>query len=373
MRKTITILVLLSIILSGCSVIPAMKPTLSPDEMSTKVAVLLTAMPTEPGQQPAIPAADMGMAQVTVSPLPAEIGVLATPTSEGGSGLITPTMDETAFAAFLGATSIPGTATQVYTPTEPAISTSTLLVNTTAKSTATPPIAMPSATPTSTSTATFTPGPQPLTDAQLTATFAPSDPRTILPVPTWTDTMDNGKNWPLGPDKYTLVDFQNGYMMLTGLQKDNGWRLASTNADNAYIEATAKFGATCHGMDKWGIMVRSPNRATADQGYWFNITCDGKFAFQKWNANPKDDEKSVTNLIAWTSNSNIKPGGNALNRVGILANADHFTFYINGAQIGEWTDNSYMHGGFGLLIGARETDRLTLYVDEVSMWLNPPM
>jgi hypothetical protein len=185
--------------------------------------------------------------------------------------------------------------------------------------------------------------------------------------------MDNGKNWPIGPDKFTTVDFQNGFMMLTGLQKDNGWRLASTNADNAYIEATAKFGATCHGMDKWGVMIRVPDRSTADEGYWFNITCDGKYAFQKWNANPKDDEKSVTNLIAWTSNSNIKPGGNALNRVGILANGDHYTFYINGSQIGEWTDNSYMHGGFGLLIGARETDRLTLYVDEMDMWLNPPM
>jgi len=373
MRKIITTLVLISILLSGCSVIPAMKPTLSPDEMSTKVAVLLTAMPTEPGQQPAIPEADMGMTEVTVPPLPAEFGVMASPTAEVDSGLITPTMDETAFAAFLGATGTPESAPVEAAATEPAISAATMMVDTVATSTATPPIAMPSATPTPTFTPTFTPGPLPLTDAQLTATFAPSDPRTILPIPTWSDTMDNGKNWPIGPDKFTTVDFQNGFMMLTGLQKDNGWRLASTNADNAYIEATAKFGATCHGMDKWGLMVRSPNRATADQGYWFNITCDGKFAFQKWDANPADDEKSVTNLIAWTSNSNIKPGGNALNRVGILANGDHFTFYINGAQIGEWTDNSYMHGGFGLLIGARETDRLTLYVDEIHMWLNPPM
>lgn len=373
MRKVISILVLLTVTLSGCSVIPAMKPTMSTDEMSTKVAVLLTAMPTEPGQPPAMPEGDQSAAPAVEMTLPAEIGVLASPTADGGNGIVTPTMDETGFAAFLGATSTPDNLVKITTPTEPAISASTAMVESTATSTATPPIAMPSATPTPTLTATFTPGPMPLTDAQLTATFAPSDPRTILPIATWSDTMDNGKNWPIGPDKFTTVDFQNGFMMLTGLQKDNGWRLASTNADNAYIEATAKFGATCHGMDKWGVMLRVPDRATADAGYWFNITCDGKYAFQKWNASPKDNEKSVTNLIAWTSNSNIKPGGNALNRVGVLANGDHYTFYINGAQIGEWTDNSYMHGGFGLLIGARETDRLTLYVDEMDMWLNPPM
>ena len=373
MRKLTTIFIVFSVILSGCSVIPAMKPTMSSEEMSTKVAVLLTAMPTEPGEMPVVPETDMGMTEVTLPPLPEEIGVLATPTEQGVAGLLTPTMDETAFAAFLGITAVPETAQVEPTGTEAADAAATLLVQATETATATPPIAMPSATPTDTATPTFTPGPLPLTDAQLTATFAPSDPRTILPVPTWSDTMDNGKNWPLSPDKYTTVDFQNGFMMLTGLQKDNGWRLASTNADNAYIEATAKFGATCHGMDKWGLMVRVPDRSTADQGYWFNITCDGKFAFQKWNANPKDDEKSVDNLIAWTSNSNIKPGGNALNRVGILVNNDHFTFYINGSQIGEWTDNSYRHGGFGLLIGARETDRLTLYVDEMHMWLNPPM
>jgi hypothetical protein len=357
MRKIILILTLFSTLLVGCSVIPLAKPTLTTSEMATKVALLLTAMPTATGDQAALPSTDQNLPLSTLMPLPDEIGVLATPTTEGETGLITPTTDETAFAAFLGETSTPEVAPSV----------------TISAATATPPITMPSATPTATIPPTLTPGGTPMPASMITATFTASDPRSLLPVATWTDTMDTGKNWPIGADAFTAIDFQNGYMVLTGLQKDNGWRLAVDKVDNAYIEVTGKFGITCHGMDKWGIMLRSPDLKTADKGYWFNVTCDGKFAFQKWNANPPDKEKSVTNLIAWTSNSNIKPGGNATNRLGVLAKGNHFTFYMNGSQIAEWTDGSYSTGGFGVLVGARETDRLNVYIDEMSYWLNPPM
>ncbi|GAP22230.1 hypothetical protein [Leptolinea tardivitalis] len=369
MRKVLIFITLVSVMMAGCSVIPAVKPTMTTSEMATRVALLLTAMPTNTGE-PATetPTEDLNLATPTTPPLEEEeIGALVTPTSEnpdegsvtpttqGKTGdLSTPTTDVTALATLLSAA-----ATQL-----PTVITS---------ATSTPPIAMPSATPTATVPPTLTPGGTPLPSIQLTATFTADDPRNRLPVPTWTDTMDNGKNWPLGPDAYTTVDFQNGYMVLTGLQKDNGWRLASNEADNVYIEATGMFGNTCHGMDKWGLMFRSPDRSTADRGYWFNITCDGKFAFQKWNAKPGDNETAVTNIIAWTSNSNIKPGANAINRIGVLAKGNHFTFYINGSQIAESTDGSYDSGGYGLLIGARETSHLVLYVDELSAWLNPPL
>ena len=103
------------------------------------------------------------------------------------------------------------------------------------------------------------------------------------------------------------------------------------------------------------MMFRVPDRATADRGYWFNITCDGKYALQKWNANPPDGEKSVTNLIAWTSNDSIKIGADAVNRIGVLAKGGQYKLYINGQQVGQATDNSFLKGGYGVLIGAKET------------------
>jgi hypothetical protein len=344
MRKYLSLL-LISALFTGCNVFPANKPTLTSAEMATRVALLLTAMPTSTGE-PVIITESPNLPTPTgpTAPLEGEIGAIATPTTKVNEP--TPTQDETALALFLGVTATP-----------------------------TPPIAMPSATPTATLPVTASPqgtassGTQ--TSMQVTATFTAADPRSLLPVPTWTDPMDKGSNWPTGSDSYTSIDFQNGFMVLSGLTKDNGWRLAINDVDNAYFETTAKFGAVCKGMDRWGMMFRVPDRATADKGYWFNITCDGKFAFQKWNANPPDGEKSVTNIIAWTSNDNIKIGANAVNRLGVLAKGGQYKFYINGQQVGQATDNSFLNGGYGVLIGAKETDHFTIYVDELSYWLNP--
>jgi hypothetical protein len=313
--------------------------------MSTRVALLLTAMPTTTAE-PELPTESIDLSTLTIAtePMQGEIGAIATPTTE--EVLTTPTPDETALALFLG------------------------------NATSTPLIAMPSATPTATLPPTATPrgtvvSGTPNTNLQVTATFTSADPRSLLPIPTWTDPMDKGSNWPTGSDSYSSIDFQNGFMVLTGLTKDNGWRLAINDVDNAYFETTAKFGAVCKGMDRWGMMFRVPDRATADKGYWFNITCDGKYAFQKWNANPPDGEKTVTNLIAWTSSNSIQTGANAVNRIGVLAKGGQYRFYINGQQVGQASDNSFLNGGYGVLIGSKETVNFTIYVDELSYWLNP--
>jgi hypothetical protein len=345
MRKYL-LLILIFTLLTGCNVFPASKATLTTEEMATRVALLLTAMPTATAEPVVITeTTDLSVPQETAAPMEGEIGVIASPTVEITLG--TPTPDETALALFLGDNVTP-----------------------------TPLIAMPSATPTATLEVTTTPnatagsGTQ-ISGSQMTATFTASDPRSLLPMPTWTDPMDNGSNWPTGSDSYSSIDFQDGFMVLSGLTKDNGWRLAINDVDNAYIETTAKFGSVCKGMDRWGMMIRVPDRANADKGYWFNITCDGKFAFQKWNANPPDGETSVTNIIAWTSNDNIQTGANAVNRLGILAKSGQYKLYVNGKQVGQANDSSFLNGGYGLLIGAKETDNFTIYVDELSYWLNP--
>ncbi len=355
MRKFLLLLLVFTL-LAGCSVIPSSKPTMTSEEMATRVALLLTAMPTNtavveelPLEEIEIPTPDGVMIEgADVEPAtdePLEIG-----------DLVTPTTDETAFAEFLGES-----ATEEPTATEEVAAT------------ATSPILMPTETPTPTLTPSITPGGTPVPEFQITATFAANDPRTMLPVPSWTDTMDSSSNWPIGADMYTTVDFSNGFMAFTGLQKDNGWRLAINDVDNAYFETTAQFGPVCQGMDKWGMMLRSPDRSTADRGYWFNITCDGKFAFQRWNANPPDGQTAVTNLIAWSTSGNIRPGANAVNRIGVLAKEDQFTLFINGTQVGQIEDDTFSSGGFGILIGARETNHFMIYVDEMSYWLNPPL
>lgn len=349
MRKII-LLLLISALLAGCNVIPANKPTLTSGEMATRVAQLLTAMPTST-LGAVIPEIDPLLPTPTEPLNPDEIygdgiGAIATPTE--ADGFATPTMDMTELAIYLGIA-------DTVTPT--------------------PLIAMPSPTPTATLEPTATPlttveGQPPAPNA--TATFTPADPRSLLPVSaTWTDSMDNGKNWPTGADSFSAIGFNNGYMELTGLSKDNGWRLAINDVDNAYFEITASFGTVCKGTDRWGMMLRVPDRSTADKGYWFNITCDGKYAFQRWNASPPDGQSKVTNLVAWTSHNGILSGANAINRLGVLAKGGQYTLYINGLQVNQVTDNSFLSGGYGVLVGAKETDNFKIFVDEFSYWMNP--
>jgi len=339
MRKIILVILIFTL-LTGCNVFPAGKSTLTSAEMATRVALLLTAMPTATGG-PQMPTESLDLLTPTepTGPMQGEIGVIASPTVE--ETLSSPTPDETTMALL--------------------------------KATPTPPISMPSATPTATVAPTATTTPTGPLKSPAPTNNAAADPRTLLPAPTWTDLMDTGSNWPTGSDSYTSIDFKDGFMVLSGMTKDNGWRLAINDVDNAYFETTAKFGSICKGMDRWGMMIRVPDRASANKGYWFNITCDGKYAFQKWNATPPDGESSVTNIIAWSSNNNIKTGADAVNRLGILAKGGQFTLYINGVQVDKAADNSFVSGGFGVLVGAKETNNFTIYVDELSYWMNPNM
>ena len=46
--------------------------------------------------------------------------------------------------------------------------------------------------------------------------------------------------------------------------------------------------------------------------------------------------------------------------------------YANGYKLSEFTDSTFDHGQFGLVIGSINTNNLTIYVDQVSYWdLNP--
>ncbi len=263
MRKILLILLIVTLLV-GCSVIPSTKPTMTTSEMATRVAVLLTSMPTATGAPQAAPAEGSDVAVSTAPPLGEEIGVIATSTEEGVSSppAFAPTMDETAYAALL---STPG-------PLEIA-------------ATATPPITMPSATPTKTTQPTSTPGGTPLPQSQITATFTASDPRSLLPVATWTDTMDDGKNWPIGTDEYSAISFQNGFMMLTGLLPIMAGVWPSTMWTMLTLKPRPNLDLS---VTVWinGDDAPVPDRTTADRGYWFNITCDGKLAFRNGNWNP---------------------------------------------------------------------------------------
>lgn len=303
-------LLLLSILASGCGLINPAAPTPSDDEMATRVAQILTAMPTSTSAAEDKPV----------------------PTNE------LPTI----------------------APTQPRVVTATPLPAT--------ETAIPEAATATPAAATATP------TAQLTLvpSFTPpaSDPRAKLGSPNWTDTMDKDTYWPTGEDKYTAVKFESGVMKFTGLTTTDGWRLASTKQlSNFYLEMKATT-ATCSGSDRYGMFVRVPVVTEADRGYLFGITCDGQYSLRKWDGKA-GDKGVMTVLVNWTASPSIQAGSNKTNTIGFMAVGDRLILYANGALLKEVKDSAYGSGSFGVFVGARETTNFTVSVDEINYWENP--
>jgi hypothetical protein len=51
-----------------------------------------------------------------------------------------------------------------------------------------------------------------------------------------------------------------------------------------------------------------------------------------------------------------------------MAIGDLLTFYVNGAKVVEFRDESFSEGKVGIYLGPDETDDLTILIDEISYW-----
>ena len=316
MKKVVILIVLAVLVLTACA--QQATPTQTDSEMATKVAQILTNMPTATGQGP--------KSTSTTPDLPTMV---------------------------VTATKPPADATQVSNPTvAPPEPTATQA---------------PSATPLPPTPTATQPAPT-KTPSGPTATPVAGDPRTNLGSPTWTDEMDNGNNWPTGtdPSGYTEINFNNGFMELTGLQAIDGWRLTFKKFGDAYLEMTVDSG-NCLPKDRYGVIVRVPNSAQADRGYMFVFTCGGNFAIRKWDG----PSNVMTNLINWKANAAIKSGANQTNRMGVKLEGSKLALYANGVLVGEAQDGTWSAGVFGIFAGSHESNEYTLKVDEVSYWELP--
>jgi hypothetical protein len=301
-----------SLLLGACGLTPGSKPV-TDDAMQTEIVMLLTSMVTE-----------TPIPLIVDTPMPVEPtptynpsmlpGVLVTATPEPTEGNDEPLLD--------------------ITPSEPTLEM-----------------------------LTFTPDGDVDDTEEPTeeSTPSPSDPVERLGDPDFQDTFDNGDNWFLGKDAYIDMKVSNGNLVLIGLSQTSGWRMTNRSIKDGYIQLTGKI-VECQGADAFGLMVRVPNVTTGNSGYLFGITCDGKYGLRKWNG-----EKMLT-LINWKSNEAIKKGSNQTNRLGISLIGNEIELYVNGKLVGSAIDKDFRQGGFGLFISARETEKMTALMDEISLW-----
>jgi hypothetical protein len=317
--KKVLPFILITVLLAGCG-LSGQSQALSDSAMATKVAAILTAPATTTSSVPTATLTNTVMSTSQPTDTPEDTATVAA----------IDTQTETAGAAGVTATS-------------------------TAETNAT-------VTPASNGTATLTPAPN--------FTLAPGDPRSKQGTPTWIDNMPNDQYWPTGATEDTDLNFNNNHMYLKALSGRFAWRLATIGTySDYYVETTARFQA-CSGTDSYGIIFRVPDITTADQGYLFGITCEGKYFLRKWDGKILPNGH-MTYIITDKASPTILPGPNQTNRLGVMAIGSHLLFYINGKYVEDVQDASYPKGYVGVFINEDNTPNMVIEVDQMAYWLNP--
>jgi hypothetical protein len=194
-----------------------------------------------------------------------------------------------------------------------------------------------------------------------TPTMAAGDPAATLGEPDWVDNMEDGEGWATGYSEYSSIEFEDGYLKLTADQDVDGWRLTWPFLNDFYLEAKVQ-SPECEGGDHFGIMFRVPANSNANRGYLFGITCDGRYGLRRW------DGQVMYSPIPWTASGVIKEGEDVVNTLGIMADGSTLTLYINGQEVDEVTEGSYLAGSFGVFVGGTNVDDLTVWVDQIRYW-----
>lgn len=233
--------------------------------------------------------------------------------------------------------------------------------------------------PTSTLAPSMTP--LPATPTVATATLPASTPTPVattgdgaeghaagLGDPAWRNPFDSGKGFGLSEpyaDENTRFEVRSGRLEMTGLKPNgwHGWRLTSPKIQNFYLEA-AMTPQNCSGDDVYGIVFRAPDFESG-RGYYFGVTCDGRYMFGKWQ------ESSLADVISLTQHPAINSGSNQFNRLGVYAFDRKIELYVNGKLLTSLEDTTFTDAGnFGVWLAANDTTGFTVWVDEMSYW-NP--
>jgi hypothetical protein len=188
--------------------------------------------------------------------------------------------------------------------------------------------------------------------------------------PYWEDPFENGTRFGINPEGYddgqTRFIISDGSMVLTSITASGwrGWRLTSQKPVNYFLQAD--FGIEeCTGSDQYGLVIQSPDYDTGS-GYYFGLTCDGRYAFQKW------EENGLINLVGWDTNSNINAGSNQSNTLSILKSGNQYKLFVNDVEISSIVDEKFSSPGFfGPFIAGVNTANFSVRLTNISYWNLP--
>jgi hypothetical protein len=180
--------------------------------------------------------------------------------------------------------------------------------------------------------------------------------------PTYVDNFNSDARFFLVNTANTRFSIDDGELVMESISPGglDEWGLADhPPVSDFYLEAEVRTGDVCSGLDRYGLLVRSPD---PNQGYVYGFSCDGRFRIYGWDGN------SYISIQEWTANSSIKSGAGETNTIGILIRGNVLKLYANGTLLTELRDNTFSQGRFGLFVSSRNTSNFKAYVDRLSLW-----
>ena len=222
----------------------------------------------------------------------------------------------------------------------------------------------PEATATLTQTVTET---QTQTQTQSpTATKDVNDPAQWLGAPAWTQDFTAASSpWDFDSPQATF-EVVNGALSLTAKNSPNwhSWYVSSPKLKNAYVEATIEL-SNCSGNDRFGLAVRASS--DGQQFYFMGVNCTGQWGFFRM-----DEDVEISQIRPFQAADPLNNVTNTPHRVGIWMEGSSFTFYIDGEEVGNASDNTLSSEGFtGFLIAFTNTSGFNVRVDQLRYWNIP--
>lgn len=204
--------------------------------------------------------------------------------------------------------------------------------------------------------------------------IGPFDPYTVYGPPTMSDPMNGGNlsDWLASDGKLPNTDsmimsLDDAKTYVTG--KRPGWAtwwFSPITLDNVYMEMTVET-EDCAGKDSYGMILRGPEHGAGKSfGYIFAFSCDG--AFQITRLDSASPYSAVT-LVGWTSSQYILAGSYQRNIMGIKMDGKVLTLYANGNKLIEVNDNVYRSGRYGLYVMPDASTDFTYRVVKMAYWI----
>lgn len=216
------------------------------------------------------------------------------------------------------------------------------------------------------SSETATPDPVPTdADAPPTPTLVPieGDPAAILGTPDGLDTFDTANNWTLFNNQCFRSEIANGRfeMESKGLAEIVCWEVSWPQIQDYYLESEVYTPDQCQAEDRFGLFFRAPDNY---RGYLYGLTCDGQYSLTMW------DGDTTTVILPASRSDAINTGPGAMNRLGVIAYGGDYVLYVNGVQIAEAQDFTYIGTGkIGYFVRAATDQGFKVSYDNMAVWL----